>query len=380
LTLNEAKNALEKAVSLGLAKLDILGGEPLTCSYLPDFVRHFKARAKHGFCGVVSNGTLLDFELAQKLASAGLDQISISLDGSCSETNDAHRGNGVFERATVGIRNAIRAKLPVTIAFTVTQFNLQETHDMLFAAKRLGASSVGIQIAEPTGRGRYSLARAGQFSRIEGLKAICQMYHVRAPLYTEMSSRYLFQEFLNKFFNAGLKISAGICDGGLKAYMVSSGGDLFPCAEYAYFPDGRARGKGANLVSWDTGSLVSYVQDTGYKFNIEMVEKAGMTFESCRRCAHKQECIPCPLQNLSSTIKECEWVKDAERELTDRILSSIMALLIEPEAIDSRSLRFGVRTQEVPLCVPMGKEDFMDIILSRSVIRDDRESWRGLYN
>lgn len=367
LSLAEAQSALQKAIELGANTISILGGEPLMCRYLPAFVAYFKQHARSGFCGVVSNGTLLTPDLAKSLRDAGLDQISISVDGSMPATNDAHRGVGSFERILNGIAAAVDAKLRVTVGYTVTQFNLDDT-GIFQLSRRLGASAVSIQIADPVGRGRQSLRGSRCFSRIQALKSICQLYQrERPPLYTEISSRWLFQGLLNKFFNAGLQINAGVCEGGHNTFMVTSGGDIFPCSIYAYTPDGQERARGVNLVTHELPAIREHINHTYSAFNKSTLKVAEESFQDCRLCDHKAVCIPCPMQNKPGKIGECEWVRTQEKRLTDVMLRSTVRLLRQPTVVEESRIGFQVQTQSEPLYVPLDGDEFQQLTQCASV-------------
>jgi len=71
-----------------MTSLEILGGEPLLHPNLEKFISNFKRRVPHGFCGVVSNGTLISEKKALLLKNAGLDQLTVSIDGTNAEIND----------------------------------------------------------------------------------------------------------------------------------------------------------------------------------------------------------------------------------------------------------------------------------------------------
>ncbi|MGD0273105.1 MAG: radical SAM protein [Gaiellaceae bacterium] len=357
------RDALDKAIAVGMNTVNVLGGEPLAYKHLSRFCEHFAAHVPDGFCGVVSNGTLLTRDRAKSLADSGVSQISVSLDGTVAATHDQNRGAGAFHRALKGIDNTVAARIPLTIAHTVTQFNLADTRDVFSLAKNLGADAVGVQITEPAGRGKVSLASATAFSRAEGLKAIWRMYHTKPPLYTEVSSKSLFKEFLNRFCNAGLSVSPGeTCDGGLTTFMVSSGGDMYPCAEYAYEPDGSQRYEGVNLATDDLSTIEGWIEHEYARFNERMRSTAATIFDTCQTCEYRESCAPCPMINAEGKVPECEWVRKKTEEISEKILKSKPILLIEPTADSSNISNFEVRTQERPLQIPMSTDAFMELM------------------
>jgi radical SAM protein with 4Fe4S-binding SPASM domain len=249
------------------------------------------------------------------------------------------------------------------LAYTVTQFNLSDSKAVFAFGKSVGANAVDVQITEPAGRGRKSLAAAPVFSRVEGLKAIWRMYHSRPPLYTEVSSKSRFKEFLNRFRNADLRVSPGeSCNGGLSTFMVSSGGDIYPCAEYAWEPDGTQRREGINLASSDLASIQMWLQQKYSPFNEEMRSTAARVFSTCQGCEYRASCTPCPITNPAGAVPECEWVNDRSEKMKRRILRSRPLLRTEPVPLDDERTSLYVATQNDPLELPMSPSRFSDMM------------------
>lgn len=355
------KTALDRAVSLGVRTIDILGGEPLTYQPLEKFIGYFKGKVPEGFCGVVSNGSLLTERRARSLLNSGLDQLTISLDGIKSETNDANRGEGTFPRILAGIENALNVGILTTIAYTITPFNTEETSELFSFIQKLGVKALAIQITERSGRAQRLLYK-NSFDRVEGLKAICRMYNQRPTVYTEISTRSLFKKFLDHFYNAGLALSDVRCNGGLGTFMVSSGGDLFPCSEFAYFPNGKQRNKGVNLVTDNFRKIEKSVRQRYANFNGTIGALEAENFTTCQDCAYKESCAPCPLINPSGVVPECEWVKAQTLATNEKILNSEVKLLISPTPFGSSEIMFRVASQEIPLVIPMAEEEFKKLI------------------
>jgi MoaA/NifB/PqqE/SkfB family radical SAM enzyme len=105
------------------------GGEPFLN---PDMEAILAATLSVGPATVLTNGLLLDRERCARLAalSAGSDyslDVRVSLDGFTPESNDAIRGEGVFDRAMAGIRNLAAAGLNPVL--TVTEVNEENATD-----------------------------------------------------------------------------------------------------------------------------------------------------------------------------------------------------------------------------------------------------------
>ncbi|MEB3105402.1 MAG: radical SAM protein [Cyanobacteriota bacterium] len=88
LTLAQRLRLIEAAVALGARSLRLTGGEPLLHAGLEELIRAvqpLRARTAAGpglqEIALTSNGTLLSADRAQTLRAAGLDRITLSLDG-----------------------------------------------------------------------------------------------------------------------------------------------------------------------------------------------------------------------------------------------------------------------------------------------------------
>jgi len=102
------------------------------------------------------NGTLINKPIAKQIADAGIQRISISLDGAFKETHDAFRGvKGAFEGAINGIKLAKEAGIEFQINTTITKINLNQIPAIQQLAADLGAVAHHIFLLVPTGRGKY---------------------------------------------------------------------------------------------------------------------------------------------------------------------------------------------------------------------------------
>jgi MoaA/NifB/PqqE/SkfB family radical SAM enzyme len=107
LPLAEAKKIVDDLSSLGCFYFSITGGEPLLVDYLFDFLLYIR-RSKIKYIHLVTNGYLLDQDKALKFAAAGINEVSISIDGN-EEVHDKNRGvPGAYHQALKAIENLQR--------------------------------------------------------------------------------------------------------------------------------------------------------------------------------------------------------------------------------------------------------------------------------
>jgi MoaA/NifB/PqqE/SkfB family radical SAM enzyme len=132
----------------------LTGGEPLLREDIFDIARYGNDK---GMRMVMSpNGTLVTKEIAIQMANAGIQRISVSLDGSTAEQHDTFRGvKGAYEGALQGIQNAKAAGIDFQINTTITKTNLEQIPKILALAESLGAVAHHIFLLVPTGRGKY---------------------------------------------------------------------------------------------------------------------------------------------------------------------------------------------------------------------------------
>lgn len=152
LTTAEGLALLDSVAEMGPAVIILTGGEPLLREDLGDLIAHGH-RLGHRLVMAV-NGTLLTPELARRLKEAGIQRLSISLDGAAAATHDALRGvPGAFAGALAGIAAAREAGLPFQINTTITKGNLAELPALYQKALELGAVAHHVFVLVPTGRG-----------------------------------------------------------------------------------------------------------------------------------------------------------------------------------------------------------------------------------
>ncbi|MBQ4358255.1 MAG: radical SAM protein [Paludibacteraceae bacterium] len=83
-------------------------GEPLLHPQFPELVRHAHARGL--YTSTSTNGQLLNEEMAERLAEAGLDHLIVSVDGATQSSYETYRIGGRLDLVMDGIRHVVKAK------------------------------------------------------------------------------------------------------------------------------------------------------------------------------------------------------------------------------------------------------------------------------
>ncbi|HOJ33548.1 MAG TPA: radical SAM protein [Candidatus Hydrogenedentes bacterium] len=131
----------------------LTGGEPLLRADILDIIRHVRA------CGcrpvLATCGVPLTPKYAQDIKDAGVERISISIDGPDAATHDDFRGMpGAFDATMRGIHAARTADLPFQVNTTVTRRNVAHLERILQLAIDVGAAAFHPFLLVPTGRGK----------------------------------------------------------------------------------------------------------------------------------------------------------------------------------------------------------------------------------
>jgi len=125
ISFEEILEVAEEAVTLGIDKIRITGGEPLVRKGVINLVKLLsEIKGIHDF-GLTTNGILLE-EFAEPLARAGLHRINISLDTVNPEKFAAITRGGDIDKVFKGIKAAQKAGLtPVKINCVVKNSSLE---------------------------------------------------------------------------------------------------------------------------------------------------------------------------------------------------------------------------------------------------------------
>lgn len=135
------------------------GGEPLMSERLLPALDHLKKRRDAGAqvnAALMTNGMLLTRRTLEELRCYApmLFLIQVSLDGATAPEHDSLRGEGSFERAIEGIREACRvSEVRTTISCTLSRRNMRCIDDLIALAKQLGVRRLSFSRFVPTGRG-----------------------------------------------------------------------------------------------------------------------------------------------------------------------------------------------------------------------------------
>lgn len=129
LSTEEVYGVMDDLKTFGVPVLILSGGEPLLRSDLFDIAA--RAKSMGFYVGLSTNGTLIDRDHIDTIASIHFDYVGISIDG-LRETHDRFRRRpGAFDESMQGIRLCRDHGIKVGLRFTMTQDNSAELPEIL---------------------------------------------------------------------------------------------------------------------------------------------------------------------------------------------------------------------------------------------------------
>lgn len=132
--------------------LVLSGGEPLWRRDVFDLAE--RARSRNIRVALATNGTLVDDGVADRIVSAGIRRVAISLDGADAATHDSFRGQaGAFDAAIAGFRRLRSRGMSMQINTTVSRHNEHQLPQILDLALELGADAFHTFLLVPVGCG-----------------------------------------------------------------------------------------------------------------------------------------------------------------------------------------------------------------------------------
>jgi len=297
LSTHEARRLIDSVAELGRPIFVFSGGEPLLREDWEALAGY--ARRKGLPTALATNGTLIDADLAGRIAAAGFHRVAVSLDAADAERHDAFRGvGGAFKAAVGGIGALRKAGATVQINSTIYAGNVDQLDEIHRMARRLGAVALHLFILVPVGCG-LQLAEREQLKpaqcedllgwvcrrQAEGtieIKATC------APEYHRVGSRWLNE---NAHAPGAERVRAGLrgrgCLAGIGVIFVSHSGEVFPCG-YLPVSCGNVRRRALAEI-WEESPVLAELR------NFDLL--AG----NCGRCEYKSTCGGCRARAFAAT-------------------------------------------------------------------------------
>lgn len=105
--------------------INLTGGEPLSCPFFFQLLEEFEKDKELYSFSILTNGTLITDDIAQKISKYNPEYVQVSLEGG-KKINDYIRGKNTYKRIAIGIKNLKKYNIFVSLSFTVNKLNYKE--------------------------------------------------------------------------------------------------------------------------------------------------------------------------------------------------------------------------------------------------------------
>ena len=252
------------------------GGEPLLHPDIYDLIEY---TAKKGFfCGITTNGTLINEVNAKKLKDAGLRSVSISIDGT-REMHDWFRNqSGAFDRAMQGVKSLVNiGGIYTQITTVIHKKTIDSLDDIYSEVVKSGAHSwrpIGI---DPIGRAldhEELLLDGVDYKKLFGY--ITKMRESNGDI---IEVTYGCSHYLGVPYEKEVRDFYYICSAGIMNASILCNGDIYGCMDIE---------RRDELIQGNIKND-SFVDVWKSKFQIYRQNKAYLCAD-CSRCDDKELC------------------------------------------------------------------------------------------
>lgn len=152
LTTDEYNSVINQAAELGCKNIVVAGGEPFLRKDIFDILKI--AESRNIWCSILSNGSLIDKEIADKLKDLkNISYVRISLDYADNKKMEDFRGvERIIDKAVEAIKMLVNNKIRVGIGMTLMPDNFHELEKVLSLSIDSGADFFRAVPIVPIGR------------------------------------------------------------------------------------------------------------------------------------------------------------------------------------------------------------------------------------
>lgn len=297
LSTEESFALIDSIAEVGNPILVLSGGEPLFRKDIFDIAVY--AKSKGLTLALATNGTLVDKETAKRIVDAGIQRVSISLDGPNAKIHDDFRKlEGSFDMAISGYRNLKALGMSLQINCTVANHNVDKLEELFSLAEKLEADALHIFMLVPVGCGveisEDQMLSPGKYEEVLG------WFYERAKK-TKIETKatcapHYFRIIRERAKKEGIKISPKThgmaamtkgCLAGTAVCFISHKGDVFPCG---YLPVSAGNIKKESLKNiWENSKVFKDLR------NPDLLEG------KCGICEYRRVCEGCRARAFAKT-------------------------------------------------------------------------------
>ena len=313
LSVDQIKEILIEAKSLGLKKVGLTGGEPLydipKLEKLTNFIRNDLHLPLHTHI----NGTLATEELCKDQGVlSSFESISVTFLGGDARTHDyMTKVRGSFEKAFRGTKIIAKVGLPLTCYYIPTNGTCGGFAELTPKLRGIGVRRIRAMALAPSGRARriYGQTAPNDEEMHEFEKALLEAgsklgIHMEAGYCTRLSMPRL-----------AVLTDHNKCMSGINRVHINSRGDVFPCTAASGVKElrlGNLKNNGSDLEKIWRGSEIIKI--------IRMIHNGGIT--ACQNCSRKPKC------RAGCTVNACGTMSEETRAMCPLVNPQLRKLVL----------------------------------------------------
>ncbi|MDO4304624.1 MAG: radical SAM protein, partial [Bacillota bacterium] len=293
LNTEEALSLCDQIAELGLRWVTLSGGEPLTRKDIPLLVERLSDKGVA--VNIITNGWLLEREMAQKLKESGISTVAISIDGT-PEIHDRIRRKGAFEHARKAFLTMKELGIQTGAVTTITKQNISILKELKEELIGMGVKSWQVQLGLPMGNMKerpdwilepeqirdiidfcYGTAKEG---RIGIFPADCIGYYTKKELEIK---RISYRSNMVSIWDG--------CNAGIRGFGILQNGDILGCTSIrsGEYIEGNIRKRSLREIWEDEGSFA-------WRRKMTKDQLSG----ACKTCIYGSKCLGgCPNTRLT---------------------------------------------------------------------------------
>lgn len=293
LTTEEALELCDQIADLGLRWITLSGGEPLTRKDLPQIVKRLSSKGVA--VNIITNGWMLDENMAEQLKDSGISTVAISIDGT-KAVHDKIRKEGAFEHAEQAFAALKNKAIKTGAVTTITKQNIGILEELKNDLVRMRVDSWQVQLGLPMGNLKEKPDWLLEPQQMNEIIDFCYQTAIegRIKIYpADCIGYYTYQEQEIKkisYRNEFVPVWDG-CNAGIRGFGILQNGSILGCTSIRdeEFIEGNIRERSLREI-WE--------DEERFKWRRDMVR--DNLSGKCRMCVYASKCLGgCPNTRLT---------------------------------------------------------------------------------
>ena len=285
-------NIADKFSKLGTKDVFITGGEVFLKEEINKLIYHLSDKFEN--VTIATNAYTLSEDNINLLNKCNNVNIQVSIDGK-KETHDNIRGViGSYEKSINNMKRLSKFKIPVAIAFTANDYNIDDLEDIICVAREIGCMAINISLTAMSGRAKEN---GIPLNLSDKLSDIILKYNKQYSEEGFTVGSYICEEEIEIIENS-IEFP-NKCGAGYNVIHIFSDGQTSICPAI----------RNINLGN----ILHSNIEDILYYKNIQaLMNIPTPNLKSCGDCESYSECGKCIANMLLKTKEECLIVNEMQ--------------------------------------------------------------------